>query len=109
MNYDPNPVPVLFSNSELAEHVEGIIDKLDNGDEISFNQICSQVIQMAESEGKLKPDTQYSSSEISCSDQERISSIMWNLILDRKVYTIFGSYRWFARREEDTIFVVKKY
>ena len=107
MTYDPNPVPVLFTDTELYEHVTGIVANMNVGDTISFNQICAQIIQMAEEEGKLKPNTQYSSSELRCSDQKRVSAIMWELIFDRMVYTIFGSYRWFGRGEDDTLFVVR--
>lgn len=107
MTYDPNPVPVLFTDTELSEHVTGIVANMKVGDEISFKQICAQIIQMAEADGKLKPNTQYSSSELTRPDQERISAIMWELLLDRRVYTVFGSYRWFGRREDDTIFVIK--
>lgn len=107
MIYDPNPVPVLFSDTELSVHVNGIIVNMNAGDTISFKQICAQIIQMAEEEGKLKPNTQYTSSELRRLDQERVSAVMWELILNRKVYTVFGSYRWFGRSEDDTIFVVK--
>lgn len=107
MTYDPNPVPVLFSDTELTEHVKGIIANMKVGEGISFKQICAQIIQMAGEEGKLKPNTQYSSSELSCSDQERVSAIMWELILDRKIYTVFGNYRWLGRSEDDPVFVIK--
>lgn len=107
MTYDPNPVPVLFSDSELNERVRGIIANMSPGDEVSMSEICLLIIQMAESEGKLKADTKYSSSELSPRDQERVSVIMWDLILERKVYTLFGSYLWFGQRQDNTLFIVR--
>ena len=107
MIHDTNPVPIMLTDAELADHVNGIIANMNVGDEISFKQICSQIIRMAKEEGIVKPDTEFSSSEISPADQERVSAIMWDLLLDKKVYTIFGSYRWFGRSDEDTLFVVK--
>ena len=97
----------MFTDAELTDHVNGIIANMHVGDDISFKQICSQIIRMAKDEGKVKPDTEYSSSEISPADQERVSAIMWDLILDKRVYTVFGSYRWFGRGEDDTVFVMK--
>jgi len=62
---------------------------------------------MAEEEGELKPNTQFSSSDFRHSDQERVFAVIWKQILDRKVYSVFGSYRWYGRSVDDTIFVVK--
>ena len=98
----------MFTDNKLSEHVTGIVANMDVGDAISFKQICAQIIQMAEEEGKLKPNTQYSCSELSCSDQERVSAIMWDLINERMIFTVFGNHCWFGRSEDDTIFVVKK-
>ena len=107
MTIDPNPVPVLYTDEELDKQVRGIIANMEVGDKVSFNNICAQIIRMAEEDKKLKPNTEYTSTEIQSKDQMRISAIMWDLIIERKVYTIMGSYRWFVRTQDDTIFVVR--
>ena len=99
-----NPIPVLFTNEELSDHIHSIISGKESGDEISFQNICLSVIRLAENEGKIKSNTEYHSSEISTTDQERISAILWDLILDRKIYILFGNKRWFACNQDDTLF-----
>ena len=102
-----NPVPVSFTDDELSSHIRSIISSMKSGDDISFQRICTSVIKLAERDGKLKPNTEYHSSDISAADQERISIVLWDLILERKVYTLFGNKRWFACNQDDTLFVIR--
>lgn len=107
MTIDFNPVPVMYTDEELASCVYTILADNERGDTISFNRICTQIVQMAKSSGKVKPDTEYNSSEISLRDQLRLSAIMWDMIFEKKVFPLFGSKRWFGCNEEDTLFVIQ--
>lgn len=105
MTYDPNPVPIHFTDHEIDFNIRDIIANLNSGDTISYKNLCSQIIELARSNNKLTPDTQYSSNELSYCDQIRVCRFLWELILEKKVYTVFGNSP-FLGGGSDTIFVV---
>ena len=93
MNYDSNPVQLLFSNEELKERINMVMSSRDHTKGITFVNLCYQLIQIAFQEHRVKKDddnTTIISEELSADDQVRVSRILWELIWDHKVFLLFG-------------------
>ena len=93
MNYDSNPVQLLFSNEELKERINMVMSSRDHTNGITFVNLCYQLIQIAFQEHRVKKDdenTTIISEELSADDQVRVSRILWELIWDHKIFLLFG-------------------
>ena len=92
MNYDANPVHVLYNNEELRERILMIIEGRDKTTGITFVNLCYQVMQMAFQENQVKKadDTIITSEELAPEEQVRVSRILWELIWDHKIFLLFG-------------------
>ena len=77
MNYDANPVHLLYNDEELR---------------VTFVNLCYQVMQMAFQENKVKKveDTIVTSEELAPEEQVRVSRILWELIWNHKIFLLFG-------------------
>ena len=96
-------IPLSYSEQELEKKVLSLIDKMPSL--FSFQRLCNQLLQEADNEGKLRkePDTEYSTIHLTTDDIQAISKILWNLILERKIYTVFNAYP-YCRESQDTVF-----
>ena len=92
MNYDANPVHVLYNNEELRERILMIIEGRDKTTGITFVNLCYQVMQIAFQENQVKKaeDTIITSEELAPEEQVRVSRILWELIWDHKIFLLFG-------------------
>lgn len=92
MNYDANPVRVLYNNEELRDRILMIIEGRDKTTGITFVNLCYQVMQMAFQENQVKKadDTIVTSEELAPEEQVRVSRILWELIWNHKVFLLFG-------------------
>ncbi|MBR5082660.1 MAG: hypothetical protein IKX35_09505 [Bacteroidales bacterium] len=92
MNYDANPVHVLYNNEGLRERILMIIEGRDKTTGITFVNLCYQVMQMAFQENQVKKaeDTIITSEELAPEEQVRVSRILWELIWDHKIFLLFG-------------------
>jgi len=92
MNYDANPVRVLYNNEELRDRILMIIEGRDKTTGITFVNLCYQVMQMAFQENQVKKadDTIVTSEELAPEEQVRVSRILWELIWDHKIFLLFG-------------------
>ena len=93
MNYDANPVQLLYNNEELRERINMVMDSRDHTTGITFVNLCYQVMQMAFQEHQVKKadeNTTLTSEELSAEDQVRVSRILWEMIWDHKVFLLFG-------------------
>ena len=92
MNYDANPVQLLYNNEELRERINMVMDSRDHTTGITFVNLCYQIIQVAFQENKVKKpeDTIITSEELAPEEQVRVSRILWELIWDHKVFLLFG-------------------
>ena len=92
MNYDSNPVQVLYSNEELRDRSLMVIECRDKTTGITFVNLCYQIIQIAFQESKVKvpEDTIITSEELAPEEQVRVSRILWELIWDHKIFLLFG-------------------
>ena len=54
MNYDSNPVHLLYNNEELRDRINMVMDSRDHTTGITFVNLCYQLIQVAFQENKVK-------------------------------------------------------
>lgn len=96
-------IPLTYSALELEKKVLSLIDKMPSL--FTFQSFCNQLLQEADNEGKLRkePDTEYSTIHLTTYDIQAISKILWNLILDRKIYMVFNAYP-YSRETQETLF-----
>ena len=92
MNYDANPVRLLYNNEELRERINMIMDSRDHTTGITFVNLCYQLIQVAFQENKVKKPEGVivTSEELAPEEQVRVSRILWELIWDHKIFLLFG-------------------
>ena len=92
MNYDANPVHVLYNNEQLRNRILMVIEGRDKTTGITFVNLWYQVMQMAFQENQVKKaeDTIITSEELAPEEQVRVSRILWELIWDHKIFLLFG-------------------
>ena len=93
MNYDSNPVHLLYDNEELRERILMVMDSRDHTTGITFVSLCYQLVQMGFQEHRVKKtdeNTILISEELSAEDQVRVSRILWELIWSQKIFLLFG-------------------
>lgn len=93
MNYDSNPVHLLYNNEELRDRINMVMDSRDHTTGITFVNLCYQLIQVAFQENKVKKlddNTTITSEELAPEEQVRVSRILWELIWDHKIFLLFG-------------------
>ena len=92
MNYDANPVHLLYNNEELRDRINMVMDSRDHTTGITFVNLCYQIMQMAFQENMVKKvdDTIITSEELAPEEQVRVSRILWELIWDHKIFLLFG-------------------
>ena len=92
MNYDANPVHLIYNDEELRDRINMIMDSRDHTTGITFVNLCYQVMQMAFQENMVKKveDTIITSEELAPGEQVRVSRILWELIWDHKIFLLFG-------------------
>lgn len=93
MNYDSNPVQLLFNNEELKERINLVMASRDHKTGITFVNLCYQLMQLAFQEHRVKKadeNTTVISEELSAEDQVRVSRILWELIWEHKIFLLFG-------------------
>lgn len=93
MNFDSNPVQLLFNNEELKERINMVMSSRDHTTGITFVNLCYQLVQLAFQEQRVKKNdenTTLTSEELCADDQVRVSRILWELIWDHKIFLLFG-------------------
>lgn len=93
MNYDSNPVHLLYNNEELRERIIMVMDSRDHTTGITFVNLCYQIVQMAFQEHQVKKadeNVTITSEELAPEEQVRVSRILWELIWDHKIFLLFG-------------------
>ncbi len=92
MNYDSNPVHILFDNENLKHRILVLIEGHDSPSGITFVNLCYQLKQMAIRDRALADleNTVYTSDELAPEDQVRVSRVLWELIWEHKIFLLFG-------------------
>lgn len=106
--YDYNPVPLTYSQSELAQ----LVDEYLNGVSFvcTYKEICRFILDKAITEGRVENanSTEYSSREISPLSSIEISKYLWSLIWDKKIFIAFGGNPFIAQHTDDVRFIINK-
>ena len=93
MNYDANPVHLLYNNEELRDRIMMVMNGRDHTTGITFVNLCYQLVQLAFQEHqvkKLDENTIITNEELAPDEQVRVSRILWELIWDHKIFLLFG-------------------
>lgn len=93
MNYDANPVHLLYNNEELRDRIMMVMNGRDHTTGITFVNLCYQLVQLAFQEHqvkKLDENTTITNEELAPEEQVRVSRILWELIWDHKIFLLFG-------------------
>ncbi|MBQ8959152.1 MAG: hypothetical protein IJ057_11755 [Bacteroidales bacterium] len=92
MNYDANPVHILYNNEELRQRILMIIEGRDTTTGTTFVNLCYQIRQQAINDHAVadSENTVYTSEELAPEDQVRVSRVLWELIWEHKVFLLFG-------------------
>jgi len=103
-HYDPNPVPITYTDEEL----EAIVDNYIKGEEsFSFQGLSNFIVFKAKQENKVKgaPDTVYTSNELNPSFYRVLSKILWKHIWGKELFIEFGENQHRSNYTGDTHFV----
>lgn len=92
MNYDSNPIHVLYDNETLKHLIEVTIERNDTVSGTTFVSLCNQIRRQAIRDRALADleNTVYTSEVLAPEDQVRVSRLLWELIWDHKVFLLFG-------------------
>ncbi len=93
MNYDANPVHLLYNNEELRDRIMMVMNGRDHTTGITFVNLCYQLVQLAFQEHQVKKhdeNTTITNVELAPEEQVRVSRILWELIWDHKIFLLFG-------------------
>ncbi len=92
MNYDSNPVQILFDNENLKQRLFALIKGNDSPAGTTFTNLCYQILQQAIADHAVKnaDNTTYTNGEIAPEDQVRVSRALWELIWEHKIFQLFG-------------------
>ena len=92
MNFDSNPIHVLYDNETLKHLVLVIISNNDSLSGTTFLNLCHQVKQQAIRDKAIADleNTVYTSEQLAPEEQVRVSRVLWELIWDKKVFLLFG-------------------
>ena len=92
MNFDPNPVHVLYDNESLKHLILVIIERNDAPSGTTFLNLCNQIRQQAIRDRALADleNVVYTNEHLAPEDQVRVSRLLWELIWEHKVFLLFG-------------------
>ena len=93
MNYDANPVRLLYNDEELKQRILMIIEGRDTITGCTFVNLCCQIAKMAFTEHKVKKadeNTTLINEELAAEEKARMSCILWELIWEHKIVLLFG-------------------
>ena len=96
-------IPLAYTEQELEKKVSSLIDVMPSP--FTFHKLCNKLLQEAVKEHKLRKelDTEYSTIHLTSNDLQAVSKILWSMILERKIYTIFNAYPC-SRETQETLF-----
>lgn len=99
--YGNHQFNLKYEDPELAKIMEEYICNKKAKGEMYFTYftLCKSILYKAKEEDALEgvdPNTYYESPNISQKDLTRISRLLWDLILDRKIFVDFSNYAYMA-------------
>lgn len=73
----------------------------------TYYSLCRHILMLADKEDKLigkEPNTYYQQPNLSSKQYTRISRLIWDFILERKVFVDFSNNAYIPHYENDTVF-----
>ena len=103
--YDPNPVPVTYTNEELKKVISDFVNDIDT--EFSFTKLCIHIIDRAIREKKVRNAdyTQYSNRNLNPRVSIEVSRVLWDFIWEKKIIIAFGDNPYIAQNSNDVRFM----
>lgn len=97
-----------YSDTELMNIIKSYIKKRKDAGEDYFTYyvLCKHLINLADNTDKLEgkdKNTYYTSVILSQKEYTRVSRLLWELILDHKLFVDFSNNSYTAHYENDTI------
>ena len=92
MNYDSNPVHVLFNDENLKQRLLALINGNASPSGTTFTNLCYHIRQQAIDDHAVNDpeNTTYTNDELAPEDQVRVSRLLWELIWEHKIFLLFG-------------------
>lgn len=106
--YDPNPVPVTYTNEELKIVVNDFLNSIET--EFSFSRLSAYVLERAIIEKKVRnaETTQYSNRNLNPRVSIEVSRLLWELIWEKKIFIVFGNNPYIPQNTNDVRFMPNK-
>lgn len=107
--YGDTQFSLLYDDKELMDIIVKYIQKKkeSNEDYFTYFVLCKNIINLADNANKLNgkdTNTYYTSVVLSQKEYTRVSRLLWDLILDRKIFVDFSNNSYTTHYENDTIF-----
>lgn len=107
--YGESQFGLRYSDEELSDIIGTFIKKQKSMDidYFTYYTLCKHVLVYADKEGKLlgkELNTYYQQPSLSQKEYTRISRLIWNFILGRRIFVDFSNNAYIARYDNDTVF-----
>ena len=106
--YGDTQFSLKYEDEKLMGIIKDYIKQKKDSDEnyFTYYSLCKFLIQYADSEEMLlnkERNTYYTSVKLSQPEYTRVSRLLWNLILDHKLFVDFSNNSYTAHYENDTV------
>ncbi len=107
--YGDTQFSLQYDDKELMDIITAYIQTKKNSNEDFFTYfvLCKYIINFADGADKLEgkeKNTYYTSIVLSQKEYTRVSRLLWDLILDKKIFVDFSNNSYTTRYENDTVF-----
>lgn len=107
--YGESRFGLKYSDEELKGIISSFIQKQRSQDidYFTYFTLCKYILQSADKSDKLSgkdPNTYYQQPNLNQKEYTRISRLIWNFILDKKIFVDFSNNAYIAHYENDTVF-----
>lgn len=106
--YGDSQFSLKYDDNDLMDIIkEYIKQKKESGEEyFTYYVLCKHLINYADNSDKLEgkdKNTYYTSIKLTQKEYTRVSRLLWNLILDHKLFVDFSNNSYTAHYENDTV------
>ncbi len=107
--YGDTQFSLQYEDGELMDIIVKYIQKKKETHEVYFTYfvLCKYIVGYADNDNKLKgkdKNTYYTSVVLSQTELTRVSRLLWDLILGRKIFVDFSNNSYTTKYENDTVF-----
>lgn len=107
--YGESRFGLKYNDEELTGIIDSFIKKQKSQDidYFTYYTLCKFILITAEKSDRLngkEPNTYYQQPNLNQKEYTRMSRLIWNFILDRKIFVDFSNNAYIAHYENDTVF-----